>query len=57
MMYHAHFKQTGTNDSVTVSAKTSEELETLIYGRAYGPKFNSVTYWTTHEDEGKQDND
>ena len=49
--YHAHFVQTGTNERLTLTADSPEALETMIYGLAYGPKFNSVTYWSTHPEE------
>jgi hypothetical protein len=49
--YHAHFIQTGTNERLTLTADSPEALETMIYGLACGPKFNSVTYWSTHPEE------
>lgn len=38
----AEFIQTGTNDRMTVNADTLEELNTLLYGRPYPAKRNSV---------------
>jgi hypothetical protein len=38
----AEFIQTGTNDRMTVNADTLEELNTLLYGRAYPAKRSSV---------------
>ena len=40
--YCAEFIQTGTNDRMTVNADTLEELDTLLYGRAYPAKRSSV---------------
>ena len=38
----AEFIQSGTNDRMTVSADTLEELDTLLYGRSYTAKRSSV---------------
>ena len=38
----AEFIQSGTNDRMTVNADTLEELNTLLYGRPYPAKRNSV---------------
>ena len=40
--YCAEFIQTGTNERMTVNADTLEELNTLLYGRAYPAKRSSV---------------
>jgi len=40
--YCAEFIQTGTNERMTVNADTLEELDTLLYGRAYPAKRSSV---------------
>jgi hypothetical protein len=47
--YHAHFVRSGTGEAETLTANSPEELETMIHGMPYGPRFNSVTYWTTFE--------
>jgi hypothetical protein len=44
-MYHAVWIERGTHEDMRASAKTLEELETLIYGRAYQPMHNSVMIW------------
>jgi len=40
--YCAEFIQSGTNERMMVNADTLEELNTMIYGRAYAAKHNSV---------------
>lgn len=50
LVYHAHWIQAGTNEGCVASAYTKEELDTLIYGQAFGPKRGSIFYWTTEED-------
>ena len=40
--YSAEFIEAGTNERMIVSADSLEELNTMIYGRAYGAKHNSV---------------
>lgn len=49
-VYHAHWIQVGTNEGCVASAHSKEDLDTLIYGRAYGPKYGSIFYWTTEEE-------
>ncbi len=43
--YVAYYVQSGTNERLSAEADSLEELETMIYGQAYGPKYGSVTYY------------
>lgn len=44
-MYHAIWIETRTHEDMRASAATLEELNTMIYGRAYSPMHNSVMVW------------
>ena len=47
--YVAYYIQSGTNERLSAQADSLEELKTMIYGQAYGPKYGSVTYYTRKE--------
>lgn len=47
--YVAYYVQSGTNERLSAEADSLEELKTMIYGQAYGPKYGSVTYYTRKE--------
>ena len=47
--YVAYYIQSGTNERLSAEADSLEELKTMIYGQAYGPKYGSVTYYKRKE--------
>lgn len=44
-MYHAIWIETRTHEDMRASAASLEELNIVIYGRAYQPMHNSVMIW------------
>ena len=47
--YVAYYVQSGTNEQLSAEADRLEELKTMIYGQAYGPKYGSVKYYEREE--------
>ena len=47
--YVAYYVQSGTNERLSAEADSLEELKTMIYGQAYGPKYGSVKYYQREE--------
>lgn len=37
--------ESGTNYTIDVTAPTKDEVDTKLYGRAYGPKPGSISYY------------
>lgn len=51
-MYHAYWIENGTKEEMRASAKTLEELNTMIYGRPYSPMHKSLMIWKDSDERG-----